>query len=238
MEADIPTLWTYSFYVLVTWGLSALLVGFRVVVDDERTGLILRGIALAWLGIPALLASMGVLADFDAVPPLLPRLIAPMALFLVAFVFSPWGSFTAGRLPFSLLVGTQLFRLPLEILLYGLSTRGELPVEMTMRGYNFDVITGLSAGVLWYFLRRGAVSRAMLLVWNVFGIVCLGTVVTIAVLSFPQPFGWFTPENRIVAYYPWVWLPTFLVQLALVCHLLVFRKLWLLRHADADEPIR
>jgi hypothetical protein len=45
------------------------------------------------------------------------------------------------------------------------------------------------------------------------------------VLGFPKPFGIFTPQNRIVAYFPWVWLPTFLVQLALFGHLLMFRKL-------------
>ena len=47
----------------------------------------------------------------------------------------------------------------------------------------------------------------------------------IAVMAFPAPFGLFTPQNRIVAYFPWVWLPTFLVQLALAGHLLMFRKL-------------
>jgi hypothetical protein len=50
-------------------------------------------------------------------------------------------------------------------------------------------------------------------------------IVGLAIVSTPSPFGYFEPQNLIVAFYPWVWLPTFLVQIALLSHLLLFRKL-------------
>ena len=89
----------------------------------------------------------------------------------------------------------------------------------------FDILTGASALVLWVLHRRGGVSPSVLRMWNTIGLALLVTIVTLAVLSFPKPFGLFTPQNQIVAYFPWVWLPTFLVQLALLGHLLMLRKL-------------
>lgn len=225
MEGELPALWIYCFYALVVWAMSALLVAFRVAIHSEGLAAGLRIFAFAWLGLPALLASLGVLQNFDAEPPVLMRVLLPMVVLVVAFAISPWGKTAAERLPWTLLVGTQLFRLPLEILLWGLSSRGHLPKEMTLAGFNFDILTGVSAGALWLFMRRVHVPTWTIWMWNVFGFFALLIVVGIAVLSFPRQFPLFVPANRIVAYYPWVWLPTFLVQIALVSHLLVFRKL-------------
>ena len=225
MQGQLPQLWTFCFYALIVWAMSAVLVAFRLLAQNEGVATGLRVGALVWLGLPALLASLGAFQNFDARPPVLMRVLLPMVVLIVAFVISPWGKTAAQRLPLSLLVGTQLFRLPLEILLYGLSLRGFLPREMTMAGFNYDIVTGVAAGSFWFFMRRGPVPQWSIWIWNVFGFLALLAVVTIAVLSFPQPFGLFFPPNEIVAYYPWVWLPTFLVQVALVSHLLVFRKL-------------
>ena len=50
---------------------------------------------------------------------------------------------------------------------------------------------------------------------------------TIAVLSTPVPFRRFLddPPNLLPSLFPYVWLPTFLVQVALAGHVLVFRRL-------------
>jgi hypothetical protein len=62
--------------------------------------------------------------------------------------------------------------------------------------------------------------------WNVLGLALLANIVAIAVLSTPTlhrfPEG---PPNVLPSTFPWVWLPSFLVQVALGSHLLVFRRL-------------
>lgn len=47
----------------------------------------------------------------------------------------------------------------------------------------------------------------------------------IAVLSVPFPFQVFTaePANRMVASFPFVWLPTFFIPVALFCHIVALR---------------
>ena len=64
--------------------------------------------------------------------------------------------------------------------------------------------------------------------WNIFGLVLLANIVTIAILSMPTEFRIFMnePANIFVAHIPYVWLPTVLVQTALLGHLLLFRWLW------------
>jgi hypothetical protein len=227
MLSPLPSFWTYAFYVMVVWGMSALLVAFRWLTESDRLGAFLRMGAFAWLGLPAVLASTGVLEDFAGRPPQLLRLVVGMVVVLLAFALSPWGRRVAERLPFTLLIGVQFFRFPLEFLLFGLSKYGYLPREMTFAGFNYDVVTGATAGLFWLLLRREALPAWLLWSFNAIGLGTLFVVVTVAVVSLPAPFGWFEPSSEIVAYYPWVWLPTFLVQLAWVSHLLALRKLML-----------
>jgi hypothetical protein len=63
--------------------------------------------------------------------------------------------------------------------------------------------------------------------------VLLLNIVVIAILSMPTPLRHFhnEPANTFIAYFPYIWLPAFLVQVALFGHLLVFR--WL-RRAQTD----
>lgn len=228
METDIPAHILYSFYGLVAWGLSALFVAFRAIAgEDLKKGLLLRVGVIFWMGVPAVLAIQGRFLNFSAMPPTLMRVLLPMMLGIVLFCFSPLGLRVAKKVPETLLVGSQAFRFPLELVLYGLGARAILPVEMTFAGYNFDILTGICALPLWFLLHGKRAPRWALWAWNCVGLSLLVTIVVIAVLSFPAPFGYFHPENILVAFYPWVWLPTFLVQLALMSHLLLFRKLML-----------
>lgn len=228
MPETLPLSLTYSFYALIAWGLSSLFIAFRILAGDNvKLGIALRLGVLAWLGVPAVLALRGLFFQMGVTPPYLMRVVFLMALMICLFSFSAWGKWAAERLPLSFLVGLQGFRFPLEILLYSLAGRALLPVEMTFAGYNFDIVTGVLALVLWLLLHLRLAPAWALWAFNLLGMIFLVTVVTVAVLSFPEPFGLFTPNTLLMAFYPWIWLPTFLVQLALLAHLLLFRKLLL-----------
>lgn len=225
MNTELPGWISYVFLGAVAWALSALLIALRVAADTPRAAMVSRVVVFSWLGVPAFLAIAGVLSSFDAEPPMLMRVVVPCAVLVTAFAFSPFGRVAAEALPLSLLIGFQAFRVPVELVLHSLYAHGHLPREMTFAGYNFDIVTGISALGFWILLRSRDLPKGFLLAWNTFGLTLLVTIVTLAILSFPEPFGWFTPENRVVAYFPWVFLPTFLVPLALLGHLLVYRKL-------------
>lgn len=68
-------------------------------------------------------------------------------------------------LPLWLLVAAQASRLPLELQLHALVDLGLMPGAMTWTGLNLDVITGLSALPVAFWLRRSE-SRQLALAWG------------------------------------------------------------------------
>jgi hypothetical protein len=74
---------------------------------------------------------------------------------------------------------------------------------------------------------RGALDSHSPLPAPALVVVALVTIVTIAVLSTPVPFRAFIndPPNLLPSTFPYIWLPTFLVQAALFGHLMIFRAI-------------
>jgi hypothetical protein len=173
MPQEIPVALTYSFYGLIAWALSALFVAFRFLAGGSiQMGLGLRAGVLVWMGVPAVLAMQGQFLDFESTPPQLMRVVMVMAVLIIAFVLSPWGKKAAERLPVTFLVGIQVFRLPLEIVLYYLAQYGMISREMTLSGYNFDIVTGAAALVLWILLHRQAAPAGLVWAFNILGPYC------------------------------------------------------------------
>ena len=152
-----------------------------------------------------------------------------MAALTLALASTRLGAAVGAGLSLGTIIGVQAFRIPLEVVLHQLYEHGALPVEMTYAGYNFDILSGLGALALWAWSKRAPLPRALVWIWALAGLGLLITIVTLALLSFPKPFGWFEPPNRIVASWPWIWLPAVLVQLALFGHVVVLRQLWATR---------
>ena len=167
------------------------------------------------------------MAGFDARPPHFLLFMFPTFAATVALALSGTGARLAERVGWAGLIGFQVFRAPVEWVLFALYRAGEAPVQMTFEGWNFDVLTGLSAPLIAWLATRGTIARRAILVWNVAGLALLANIAAIAVLSTPTPLRafWNEPANTFVAHWPWIWLPSFLVQAALLSHLLAFRKL-------------
>jgi hypothetical protein len=103
---------------------------------------------------------------------------------------------------------------------------GVMPVQMSYSGFNYDIVTGITAGVLGAWLSRRRAPRWIVIAWNLLGFALLVNVVTIAIVSTPV-FRWFGDDrlNVFVTYPPFVWLPAILVPAALMGHILVWRRL-------------
>jgi hypothetical protein len=120
----------------------------------------------------------------------------------------------------------QVFRLFVEIGLWGLFVADQLPIQMTFEGRNFDILAGITGPVVSYLHSRNRLSRGALIAWN---FLCLGlllNIVVIAILSMPTPLQYFTnePVNTVVAKFPVSFLPGFLVPLAYGLHFISLRK--------------
>lgn len=172
---------------------------------------------------------------------------------LLVTVFAAWGVFMkhpllfplviAGSLAFTLLAYRRLrgvapdtgwllalhsLRLPVEGMLYGLFLEKKVPELMTFRGWNFDILSGITALflLLLYAIRRRAVSRLLLLVWNSCALFLLAVIVVLAVLSAPTPVQRlaFDQPNVAVLQAPYCLLPAVVVPLVALAHLMALRE--------------
>jgi hypothetical protein len=198
----------------------------------RRRGVRLSAAVLAWLAGTALIAASGVLRRFDATPPPFALLVLAVVLIGVAVPCSPLGTGLVRGLPLWALVGFQVFRFPLELLMHRTYVEGVMPVQMSFSGQNYDIVSGITAGVLGLWLARGRAPRWVVAAWNILGFALLANIVTVAILSTPivRRFG-DDRLNTFVTYPPFVWLPAVLVMAALMGHVLVWR--WLSR---PDNP--
>jgi len=125
-------------------------------------------------------------------------------------------------------VAAQAFRIPVEIVLWQLAVAGALPELLTFHGRNVDILVGLTAPVVAYacFVRRAWPARVARW-WNWAGIVILLNVVVHAQLSAPTPWRIFEtdPPTTVIADWPYIWLPAFLVPLAWLLHAVSLRQL-------------
>jgi hypothetical protein len=187
-----------------------------------------------WLLIPALLAQRGVLRNFASLPPPFLLMMGGLALAAAGLALSSLGTRLVNGINIGWLIGFQGFRLPLEWWLHRMYQEGVVPVQMTYAGRNFDFITGALALLLggWALFKRP--PRWLIRLFNLGGLALLINIVAIAIFSTPTSFRRFynEPANTFVTYFPYVWLPAFLVQAAWFGHLLVFR--WLRQHRQVQ----
>jgi hypothetical protein len=220
-------------YVPVVFVLTTLLTVSIFAYAIYRTGLqstaakILLGFTLFWMVIQAILALNGFFQDFDVLPP---RTFAfgPLPFFILTIAYLLLARKFLADLPLTVLTWIHVIRIPVEFVLLWLFQSSLVPVEMTFEGRNFDILSGISAPII-YFLafRNDRVKRVLLIVWNLVALCLLTNIVTIAVLAFPSQFQMvgLSQPNIGVTYFPFIWLPAVIVPIVFFCHVASLYKL-------------
>ncbi len=178
-----------------------------------------------WLSLSATIADTGWLnRESLNPPPMLRILMVPLATaFLVAW--SPAGTRAAQQVGLGWLIGFQVFRIPLELVVLGLSARGYYPERLTVAGWNYDLFVGVTALPVALLAAKGRLSGRAIVFWNGTGTLLLAVSMGLWAMSLPGQLRVFLdePSAEILLRTPWVWMPLFLQPAALLAHLLVFR---------------
>ena len=224
------------FAILVIGIVYAILFGLRTAhqnmgTDKNRSDEIIRYVLLGilfWLATIGVLAHLGFFENFEVLPPRILIAVIPPIILIFILLKSKVFSKILTHIPKSWLVYIQSFRIVMEIILWMGMLAGFVPFQMTFVGFNYDIVVGISAilgGMV--FFGKGRLRRLEAIIWNVFGILLLGFIVWIAVVSTPSPFQVFTnePANRMIAYVPFIWLPGFVVPFAFAMHLFSLKQL-------------
>jgi hypothetical protein len=188
-------------------------------------------VVIGWLILVAVLTIKGFFANFSTFPPRPLILVGVPLIAILLASFTTTGKALLRTVPRHWLIYFQSFRIAVEIVLWMSFAEQIVPVQMTFEGRNLDIISGILAlPVGWYVAKKGS-STAAAFLYNVIGLGLLLNIIIVAVLSMPTPFRYFTnePANTIVGTFPFVYLPCVLVVLAGGFHILSFRQSWLLR---------
>lgn len=187
---------------------------------------------MLWLIITAILAVMGYYSNFNSFPPriLLLGLLPPVIL-IIGLLFSKNFTKILQTIPPDWLIKVQSFRIIMELMLWLAFIDELLPFQMTFEGFNADIIAGVTAlFAASVFFRNGRFLKPEIIIWNVFGILLLINIVFITLISTPSPYRIFLnePSSAIIATFPFIWIPTFIVPYALAMHLFSIRQIFIL----------
>ena len=183
---------------------------------------------LVWL-VAAIVGGTTGLVNRPGQPPviLLSFIVVPIALGCVAYGFSPPLRAWTDRLSLTWIVGLHTWR----FVGFGFVSAwlfGRLPAGFAIPEGLGDVLAAAGALALLPSLRRGTVSRTWLLVWNTFGLVDLLSALTVGVLYSNGPLGVLSRggvTTELMLTFPVSLIPTFLVPLFILLHLLTFARL-------------
>ncbi len=211
-------------------GLALLVAVMFVLAVARSTGRMAEGVAgvVGWYGLAAVLAVAGVLGRFDLRPP-------PMLLFMAAVIalalglgLSPLGARVAEAFSLVALVGAQAFRLPLELVMHHAANERIMPMQLSYSGFNLDILVGILAVPLAWWIARGGCPRWAIWAWNLLGFATLAMIAAIAVATTPIVAAFGSEPHNLnlwVTHFPYVWLAAGPVVFALAGHIVVTRRL-------------
>jgi len=190
----------------------------------------------AWLFIIALLSFYDFFTEFDVRPPrLIVAVIIPAITITLLFVF-PRSKAFLHKIPLTTLTYIHIVRIPIEMVLWWLALEGKLDMKLTFEGINYDILVGISAPFVAVFLvGLRSKSKFGAGIWNVLSLLSLFLIVKNAIQSTPYFFSSesFLTPNIAVFYFPYIWLPTFIVPVVLLSHLISLYKIF----TEPDELV-
>lgn len=184
---------------------------------------------MVWLFLIALLALYDFFLAFDAMPPRLFFVLPPPIFAIIALLSIKRSRAFLMRIPITTLTYLHIVRVPVEIVLWWLAGSQLVPYLLTFEGINYDILSGVSAPFVAIFMvGLRSKSRIGAILWNFITLGLLISIVTHAILAAPTPFQVyaFDQPNVAVFYFPFIWLPGFVVPAVLFAHLVSLMKLF------------
>ena len=192
-------------------------------------------IVLPWLLFQTIVSSSGFYQNTNTYPPRFALLLLPPLIMIIRLFLSSRGRLFLDKLDIRVLTILHVIRIPVELVLFWLFNNQVIPGVMTFEGRNFDIFSGLTAPVIYYFgFVRKNLNKRVILLWNFICLALLMNIAFHAIFSLPtgfQQFGFGQP-NIAILYFPFVLLPACLVPLVLLSHLASIRQLILNKERD------
>lgn len=220
-------------YILLTLIMNLILmkIGFYAI-DNSITELAIRkkkkatvviGLIL-WQVYVFLLSKSGFLEDLSLPPRFVLLLILPLFIFTGVFLYKNRNEECIKVIPPHWLAYYQSFRIGIETIFVYTVAAGILHTNVTIEGYNMDLIYALSAPVIGTIIyKKGMPSGKLIRIWNYLGLTVIASIIFLFITSMyaPQIYG---SEVGLLSSqlgtYPFTLVAGFLMPSAVFVHVL------------------
>jgi hypothetical protein len=212
---------TQILFVITTF---ATMYGFHHIVKNKWA----TAFMLLQFFLQGAIAFSGFYLNESTLPPRFVLAVLPAFLLIGYAFFSESGKLMIANLDLKALTYLHLIRVPVEIALLWLFFEKLVPIEMTFEGRNFDILSGITAPIIGFWVFKNHIQRKrILLIWNVLCLLLLINIVATAILCAPTPLQQLAFEQPNIAIFslPFVWLPSVVVPIVLFAHLVaIYRR--------------
>lgn len=162
-----------------------------------------------------------------AMPPRFLLVLAPSILLIIYGILPKQIDWVIKNRNIQISTLLHTIRIPMEIVLLYLFIHKTIPESMTFEGINFDIVAGITALIIGILYWKGKVSKKVLLMWNVFGLILISIILFVGILSAELPIQQFAFDqpNRALTYFPFILLPAIVVPIVIYTHLTDIIKL-------------
>jgi hypothetical protein len=212
----------FAFRLIIAAVIAAFFWAVLRVHGRGRVFAITLAVFSVWMAALILLVASGRMTSlpFNGIP----VFFGSILVICVGTALSPFGARLASGVPLAALVGFQVFRLPLELVLHAWAAQGTIPETMTWTGQNWDIISGITALVCAPLVGRFPAAARIA---NIVGLALLMNVMRVAIMSSPFPFGWGQqPPLLLALHLPYAFIGPVCVGGALFGHIVLTRALW------------
>lgn len=182
-----------------------------------------------WCIMQSVIAANGFYENEMSTPPRMAFLVLPLFLTIALFFVFKKGRMFIDKVNIKYLLLLHVVRIPVELVLNASFQEGMIPAIMTFHGNNFDILSGISALLMYYLCYvKNSLGRKSLIAWNFVCLALLLNIMFIGIFSVETPFQKFGFEqpNEVMLHFPLVLLPGCVVPLVLFSHLIALRKLF------------
>jgi hypothetical protein len=183
---------------------------------------------LLWHIYAIVLDQIGLLNDLEFPPRFAIFLIIPAFLFTGVFVYSNRNAQWIQNIPTQWLLYYQTFRIAIELLFVYSVSAGILHSNVTIEGYNYDMVIGFTALLVGLGFVYNKITIKWLRIWNYLGLAVIASIIFLflTTLYAPQIYGLTGPLMPVdFTYYPYILVPGFLMPSAVFVHVLCLVRL-------------
>lgn len=205
-----------------------VIIGFKAInetsTNPKKDKKVLFSALLLWQLFILIVSLTGFVKSYDFPPRFAIAFIIPSFVFTGVFLNKNRNKKWIKSIPEHWIVYFQSFRILVEILFVFTVAKGILNTEVSIEGYNFDMVFAFTAPIIAYLVyHKKVLSKNVVLVWNYIGLAVLASVIFVFLSSIynPQIFGSEQPLLPLESMnYPYVLIAGFLMPVAVFLHVL------------------